>query len=105
MITTNVVNNTDFGCAFRNMLISRLDDPMTFAPLADSAAYREARQEYDRLYEAVFDSKNFADANIVQELLNALRALHDMEVNYLYRTGLQDGMLMLTPDFRTLGVA
>ena len=105
MNTNNATNNVEFGRAFKNMLIRRLDDPMTLAPLMESEAYCDAKQEYDGIHEAIFDSCNFADCDSVQALINALRVLHDMELNCLYRTGIQDGMLILTPDFRVSGVA
>jgi DNA-binding FadR family transcriptional regulator len=99
----NAVNSIEFGRAFNNMLMRRLDDPVTLAQLMESEAYSDAQQEYDAIYEAVF-SGDSVDAASIQALLNATRALHDMELDYLYRTGIQDGMLMLMPDFRTIGV-
>lgn len=94
-----------FGTCFSNMFLDRISNPDTFAPLDEMSAYQDAQAAYDSAHSAIFDQGAAADHKSVQALIDALYRLQDMQMQYIYRVGIQDGMQVCRPDFCTVGIA
>ena len=95
---------TNFGTHFSTMFLRRIADLDTFAPLHSIHPYQEAQAEYSALRDQVFDQDNAIDASVVQAIINALHCIQDLEMEYLYRLGIQEGMRIREPEFLTEGM-
>lgn len=95
----------DFGRAFANMLYDRLEGGGLLQELQSSPEYAKAQQAYNDAYEALTGAEGFASGSPEQVLLNALDHLRDLEVQFIYRAGIQDGLSMTSPRFLVSGVA
>ena len=94
----------NFGACFSKMFLDRIANPDTFAPLKALERYQEAQAVYSLIHREIFDKDQAADQNTVQKLINALHSIQDLEMQYFYRLGIQEGVAMHKPDFLTVGV-
>jgi hypothetical protein len=97
----NTKNNVDFGSVFTELYYSRMDNPEILEQLENNEKYIEAMQARDELLEGILEAGNI-DESALQELKDGFRALHDIELHFAYRLGVQDGFTMQSPEFRTL---
>lgn len=95
----------DLGRALTNMLYDRLEGGGLLQELQSSPEYAKAQKAYDEAYEALSGAGGFASGSPEQVLLNALDHLRDLEVQFIYRAGIQDGLSMTSPGFLVAGVA
>ena len=94
----------EFGNAIADMLYSRMDDGEFLQRLQDSPAYAQAQQEYQTAYKVLAGDQGLAPSSQEQTLIDALRHIHDLELQYIYRAGLQDGINLKDPAFLTAGL-
>jgi hypothetical protein len=92
-----------FGAVINEVLFESVSTPEFFSPLEECADYREAKAEYDSLYDEVFSGAS-VNAGQVQKLLNAQSRLNDAQAQFIYRTGIQAGISLSTPEFLTEGM-
>ena len=95
----------DFGRAFTNMLYDRMEGGGFFQGLQSSPEYIKAQHVYNDAYEALAGENGLASGSPEQALLDALNRLRDLELQFIYRAGIQDGMSMTRPGFLVAGVA
>ena len=95
----------DFGRAFTNMLYDRLEGGGFLQELQSSPEYIKAQQVYNDAYEALAGENGLVSGSLEQALLDALNHLRDLELQFIYRAGIQDGMSMSRPGFLVAGVA
>ena len=95
----------DFGRAFTNMLYDRMEGGGFLQELQSSPEYIKVQQVYNDAYEALAGENGLASGSPEQALLDALNRLRDLEVQFIYRAGIQDGMSMTRPGFLVAGVA
>jgi len=95
----------NFGHAFTNMLYDRLEGNGFFQELQDTPEYAQAKRAYNKAYEALAGADGFTSGSPEQDLLDCLNRLHDLEAQFIYRAGIQDGMSMTRPGFLVAGVA
>lgn len=95
----------DFGRAITNMLYDRMERGELLQELQSSPEYVKAQQAYNDAYEALAGAEGFSSGSPEQVLLNALDHLRDLEVQFIYRAGIQDGLSMTRPRFLVAGVA
>lgn len=96
---------TDFGHAFTNMLYDRMEGGGSLQKLQDTPEYAQAQQSYNEAYEALAGAEGFTSGSPEQALLDCLNRLRDLEAQFIYRAGIQDGMSMIRPGFLVAGVA
>lgn len=95
----------DFGRAITNMLYDRMERGELLQELQSSPEYVKAQRAYDDAYDAIAGAGGFAVGSQEQLLLHALNHLRDLEVQFIYRAGIQDGLSMTSPGFLVAGVA
>lgn len=96
---------TDFGHAFTNMLYDRMEGGEFLQKLQDTPEYARAQRAYNEAYKALAGADGFTSGSQEQALLNCLNRLRDLEAQFIYRAGIQDGMSMTRPGFLVAGVA
>lgn len=72
----------EFGIAIADMLYSRVDGGEFLQRLQDSPAYAQAQQEYHAAYKALAGDQGLAPGSQEQTLIDALRHVHDLELQY-----------------------
>lgn len=95
----------DFGHAFTNMLYDRLERAGFLQELQDTPEYTQAQRAYNEAYKALAGVEGFTSESQEQALLDCLNHLRDLEAQFIYRAGIQDGMSMTRPGFLVAGVA
>lgn len=96
---------TDFGHAFTNMLYDRLEGGRFLKKLQGIPEYAQAQRSYYEAYEALAGTEGFTSGSPEQALLDCLNRLRDLEAQFIYRAGIQDGLSMTRPGFLVAGVA
>jgi len=91
---------TTFEESFSEMFLSRISDSDTFEQLHSLATYRDAKSKYDEAYEAV--AQNCPQA--LEELMRTIHRIQDLEQEYLYRMGFQEGLRLQNVSFLTEGL-
>lgn len=95
---------SDFGPSFSKMFLDRISDIDTFKPLQALKAYQDAKTAYSSLYNSIFDTEVVPDKKTVLELIRAIHRIQDMEMEYIYRLGIQEGVSMRAADFLISGI-
>lgn len=95
----------DFGHAFTNMLYDRLESAGFLQELQGTPEYAQAQRAYNEAYQALAGADGFISGSPEQALLDCLDRLRDLEAQFIYRAGIQDGMSMTRPGFLVAGVA
>lgn len=98
------VPSSSFGASFSEMFLDRISNNETYKPLQALEAYREAQTAYSSLCDSIFDTEAMSDKKAVQELIRALHRIQDIETEYIYRLGMQEGLSMRGPDFLISGI-
>lgn len=98
------MKSTTFDTSFSNMFLDSVSDIETFAPLHALESYQEAKAAYSALHTEIFDNNHAADEKTVQAIMNAIHRIQDLEMQYIYRMGIQNGIHMSKPDFLIGGV-
>lgn len=96
---------SDFGRAFANMLYDRLDDGQLFQKLQNDPHYTRSREACREAYRAIFGGGEGPGSNLERDFLNALLHLRDLELQYIYRAGVQDGISLSKVDFLVDGLS
>lgn len=96
--------NSQFGVTFSEMFLDRIADKEVFAPLEVLERYQSKMQVYGAAHAAIFDTLDQSGTEPVQTLLTALYSVQDMQMEYIYRLGLQEGMRIGLPSFLTEGI-
>lgn len=86
----------NFYEAFTAMLYTRMEEPGFYNPLEESEAYRAAQEVYR---EARAEAGENGDI-----LAQAMGRVFDMQAQYLYRMGVQDGLSVSGSGFLTKGI-
>jgi hypothetical protein len=118
---TELEPQVTFGACFSEMFLNRISDLNTFAPLHATDAYQEARAAYEGLFEDAFDEPHDGeprpvadevlstvsgvDPIAVEALMRAVHRMQDLEMEYIYRLGIQDGARLDKPGFLVDGLA
>lgn len=84
--------------AFTAMIYTRMEEPDFYSPLEGNVAYRAAQEAY-RAARAQAE-----DGGPVDALIHASNRLFDLQAQYIYRMGLQDGLSVSRNDFLAQGI-
>jgi len=98
------VPSSGFGASFSEMFLDRISNTDTFKPLQALESYQNAKAAYSSIRESLFDEKGKADIKAVEKLIRALHRIQDLEMEYIYRLGIQEGLSMRGPDFLISGI-
>ena len=96
---------SDFGRVFANMLYDRLDDGQLLQKLQNDPHYTRSREACREAYGAIFGGGERTGSGLKRDFLNALLHLRDLELQYIYRTGVQDGISLSKVDFLVDGLS
>ena len=89
----------DFTKGFTDMFLNRFETGGYIVQLQQCETYRIAVSEFDEARKQA-DGDN-VNAKAVDQLMAAFGRLANLEAQYLYRVGMQDGLSMARPDFLT----
>jgi hypothetical protein len=107
MNTQNIEKGTDTlntGEGFAEMLYNRIDGGTMRQELEQSERQKEVVRKFEELRETLKGSLPADMQGKLQELIDAHFSLLDMEANYFYRVGLQEGIHILSTNFLTEGL-
>lgn len=88
-----------FHEAMNRAFYIRQEDGKTRKPLESCEAYGKATAALIEIFRGIGDKK------AAEAAADAIRDLVDLEANYFYRVGLQDGISLTAADFPTHGIA
>jgi hypothetical protein len=107
MNTQNIEKGTDTlktGEGFAEMLYNRIDGGTMRQELEQSEQQIETIKAFDELRETLKEALPADMQGKLQELSNVHYRLLNMEANYFYRVGLQEGIHILSTNFLTEGI-
>ena len=95
---------SDFGHAFANMLYDRLENGQILQGLQGNHQYIQRREACKGAYRAIADEGKSPNNSVERDFLNAILRLRDLELQYIYRAGIQDGISLSKVDFLVDGL-
>lgn len=98
------VPSSSFGASFSEMFLDRISNIDTFKPLQALESYQNAKSAYSSVYNTLCGETGKDDIKNIEKLIRALHRIQDIETEYIYRLGMQEGLNMRGPDFLISGI-
>ncbi len=89
----------DFYQSVTCALYARIEDGAACEPLEATAAYQEAQTDLERALDGLQDRQR------AERAILAARRLADLQAQFFYRMGLQDGIRITAANFPAQGIA
>ena len=102
-ILTKVDTEKRFAAHFHAMVMYRQNDQETMEQLRETEEYQMAQDELREVL-AGFETIGKDAVDLYDTLIGVQGQIHDMELSFFYRMGFQDGITILSPEFRTLAL-
>lgn len=91
-------NEISTGYAVNAAFMNYVENEMAIDILQNNQECKMFREKYTNAYEAL-EEKLGSSFLIVEELINNLRAMHNLESELFYRIGIRDGVSYASGDF------
>lgn len=94
----------NFGHEFNEMFLTRLDDLATLAPLHALEAFQKAQRAAETARMALEENIPAEQQSTITGLVNAFHRMADLQMEFCYRLGMQEGIVLNKPEFLTIGL-